>query len=366
MRTKQTEESLVEQIRSTAKKKVEPRKDFGKVPLIPTGSTLLNLACSDNPFGGFAGGEVVNLIGDKSSGKTFLFLTMLAEISQRKKFDEYQLVYDSVETTMHFDIPYLFGKRLAKRIESPMEDENGDECGSATIQDFHSCIQDLNSQKKSIVYGLDSFDALSSDEELVRAEEALKARDKGGKKAGSFNTEKTRGLSAMFRQIAQGIERTNSLLVIISQVRENLSNMPFVPKYVRAGGRALGHYSGHEIWMGVTKKIKRDGRVIGVECCARVTKNKLTGKIREANFSIYYDYGVDDVGSCVDFLVKEGVWKKRGQTIFAEELGLEETRDNLIKKIEEDGLEDRMKEITGDAWNRIEEELKPDRKRRYQ
>ena len=56
--------------------------------LIPTGSTLLNCACSDYYHGGYGVGKLINLIGDSSTGKTLLALTTFAEMCMFTKWDE--------------------------------------------------------------------------------------------------------------------------------------------------------------------------------------------------------------------------------------------------------------------------------------
>ena len=43
-----------------------------------TGSTLLNLAMTDNPYYGWPCGRMSNIIGDSSAGKSFLALTGLS------------------------------------------------------------------------------------------------------------------------------------------------------------------------------------------------------------------------------------------------------------------------------------------------
>ena len=68
--------------------------------LLSTGSTLLNLACSENPFGGFLKGKYYLLVGDSDSGKTFLSMSCFAEAMIQKPFKNYRLIYDYVEDGM--------------------------------------------------------------------------------------------------------------------------------------------------------------------------------------------------------------------------------------------------------------------------
>ena len=57
--------------------------------LLSTGSTMLNLALTDNPYGGYPKGCLVNVVGDSSSGKTFLCLNTLAEAVCSSAFEKY-------------------------------------------------------------------------------------------------------------------------------------------------------------------------------------------------------------------------------------------------------------------------------------
>ena len=91
---------LTEQIKNHSKKPVGRNESQAASPpliLIPTGSVLLNLACSNSKRGGFGAGKMVNLIGDSSSGKTLLALSMFAEVAKLKQFKDYHFVYDDVE-----------------------------------------------------------------------------------------------------------------------------------------------------------------------------------------------------------------------------------------------------------------------------
>ena len=119
--------------------------------------------------------------------------------------------------------------------------------------------------------------------------------------------------------------------------------------------------------MALAGKIKSRDRVIGSNVKVKVTKNKLTGKQRSVQFPIYYDYGADDLGSCIDFLVDDGYWSKKGDKIIAKEIGMEGTRKKLIVDIEGGvGAAQRVYETTQTCWQEIEASLKLDRKPKYE
>lgn len=331
---------------------------------IPTGSVLLNLACSDRIDGGWGAGKIANLIGDSSSGKTLLALSMFAECANRSEFDGYDFIYDDVEQACEFNMGKLFGSKVTDRIQAPQSD--GDtSLHSDTIQQFHANVFAAIESGRPFIYVLDSFDALTSSEELGRAEESAKATRDGKEVKGSYRMEKPKLISEMLRQIKARLRATNSFLLIISQTRDNIDPMSFEKK-TRSGGKALRFYSSHEVWMALAGKIKSKDRIIGSNVKVKVTKNKLTGKQREVKFPIYYDYGADDLGSCIDFLVEEGHWKKKGDRILADDIGLEGIRRKLITDIEEGARHLSLYQAVQSCWGQIEASLLLDRKPKYE
>lgn len=329
---------------------------------IDTGSTLLNLALSDNPFGGWRAGTIANLIGDSSTGKTLALLTSMA--LNHLKNPEYTNVHDDVEAGVGFNLGDMFGETFAESLEPPHVDKDGLPEHSNEIEGFQANIMDWLSKSEPFYYGLDSLDALDSCEDKKHREKQNDAYRKESDATGTYGMAKAKMMSTMLRGIKQDIDKTESFLNIISQVRDNIGN-PFNPKYV-AGGKALEFYCWHRVFLSHVGFIKAKDRKIGVKTRAKVGKNRETGKLREVDFSIYYDIGIDDVGSCVDFLLSENHWEKRKQTVIATEFEVEYTTTKLIEHIETNDLETELRKIVGKVWNGIEDSisLKGKRKKR--
>ncbi len=102
------------------------KKELKRADYLSTGSTLLNLACTGYPFRGFAKGYYYFIVGDSTSGKTFLSLTCLAEASINKNFKDYRFIYDNSEGGALMDIERFFGSGVAERIEPPSLTEEND------------------------------------------------------------------------------------------------------------------------------------------------------------------------------------------------------------------------------------------------
>ena len=347
---------LAKQIEKSADKK--PIAIIKRPSLFSTGSTLLNLACSDRWTGAFLPGSMINIIGDSHTGKTFLAHSILAEASLNKEFKDYGFYYDNAEAAITEGIRNMFGNALVNKLKTP--DKNG---SSTTIQEWRKNVWRIIQKGKPFIYILDSLDSLDSKE----AQKRLDNEAAGKEEKGSYRMEKPKILSEVLGTICRAMEKTSSLLIILSQTRDNINPMSFIPK-VRSGGKALKFYASIEMWLAKYGTIKSNGtnkRAIGTIVRVKVTKTKLTGKVREVNFSIYPSYGIDDVASCIDFLIAEKYWKQNKLKYHARDLGLFTTHDKLIMKIEEDSLERELKKEVGWAWKEIESSLVLDRKPRY-
>ncbi|MFA5153124.1 MAG: hypothetical protein WC554_11225 [Clostridia bacterium] len=315
--------------------------------LIPTGSTLLNLALSDSAKGGFYLGTMANIIGDSSAGKTLLLLSTFAEMTYNKNFDEHEFIYDEPEVALEFDIEKLFGKKVEDRI--------GRDITSSSVEDFHDNLLKKTKGKKPFIYGLDSLDAIRAEDDYTR-----------DVREGSYGGSKPKLISETLPKIAQGVKNTNSAVIIISQTRDNIG-VKFGNKKTRSGGKALKFFCTHELWMSVESHIKRKERNVGVNVKIKVSKNKLTGKERVIGFPVYYDYGIDDVVSCIDFLIEEKRWTKEKQTINTHGDFINGTEKILIPYIEENKeRRNKLIEITEECWKEVEESIATDRPPKYQ
>ena len=369
-----TEDYVDDVIETTERKSKESKREKRIIPteeLIPTGSTLLNLSLSDNYLGGYGLGKFSNLIGDQHAGKSLIALNMLAECCHLKRFNDYDLVYDDVEVANAFDIRYLFGDKVEKRITFNII--------SDSAEDFYGNIYKKIKRGKPFIWVLDTFDAIASEEDRERASNLADGKKAGG----TYGTSKPKLVSEMFRTIKSDIKNVEAFLLIISQVRSNLGfGSQFRPK-IRSGGKALGFYSTHESWLSIVQKIKEREMAIGsvIEC--RISKNKLTGKQRNVNLSIFYDYGIDDIGQNVDFLIEQGHWKKSGRDnddvrikrgrkkgasgniIIVPEFGFEGVRRKIIFDVENKNLDKELAALVGEVWKKREDGIKLDRRARY-
>ena len=364
VKANEVREVMSRSVLKTKKKEVIRDKD-----LLSTGSTLLNLALSGRPRGGYLKGKYFFIVGDSKSGKTWLSMTCLAEAARNPEFDDYAFHYDNVEDGMLADVEKFFGKKAAARLEPPKLDKHGEPAFSSTIEDFYFNVDDLVKKGRPFIYVLDSMDGLTSKDEEKKFDEQKEASRNGKETTGSYGDGKAKKNSAGMRKLLRGIRKTKSILIVICQTRDNINGM-FGETKTRSGGRALRFYATAEFWSAlvgqITKTIRGKKRKIGNYTQIQFKKNRLTGKEDQITIAIYPSYGLDDVGSCIDFMVEEGFWSggKKGEKINARDLGVKSTRDKLVRICED--RRDDLVEAVAKAWRTLAEESALQRRPRYE
>lgn len=247
---------------------------------------------------GVPSGKFINIVGDKSAGKTFLSNEFIAN-SHYEFGCKFKWAYDDCESGYSFDTENLYGfEIMPKNEEERIHSENVEDA-------FCNITKFCKSLKKSEfgIYVLDSLDGLTSKEQDDRAEERLKAFEDGKDfDKGTYGMGKQKYLSQeFFPQLCDTIANYNVLVIIISQIRENVDAFSF-EKYSRSGGKAMDFYAHSVLWIATCKKILKKDTPVGVVVKAKTTKSKTPRPYRECFFSFLYDYGLDSIGTNLDYV----------------------------------------------------------------
>jgi len=254
------------------------------IKFVSTGCTLLDCALG----GGAALGRTVNVVGDKSTAKTGTATEVMINFSIQ--FPKAKIAYR--ETEEAWDDEY------AEAMGLPIDriDFGDRENPIITVEDFHNDFEAFCDAQKGEpgLYVLDSFDALSDEAEMARD------IDKA-----SFGAAKAKKMSEMFRKITRKQAKANVLLLIVSQVRDNIGAM-FGEKHKRSGGKALDFYASQVFWLAHIKILRRTinkvERPYGIEILAKVKKNKVGMPFREAQFIFEFGFGINDLLASVTWL----------------------------------------------------------------
>jgi hypothetical protein len=224
---------------------------------------------------------------------------------------------------------------------------------------------------------LDSFDAIAPKADLDAVNKALADAADGKKAEGSYGTGKAKMNSSQLGEVCDLLREHGSVLIGISQTRQNIGfGSQYNPK-TYSGGEAIRFYCRLQLWTSIRenlqKKVLGKERHIGIVSQIKLTKNHLCGWQGKLELPILKGYGVDDLGSCVDYLVEEGVWQgkveKKGSReklhVTAPQFGVEGSREGVIRAVREMDLQGDLRRLVAERWAAVEEASRVDRDRRY-
>lgn len=351
---------------SLMSRRVRKDKPLRPKDSLSTGSTLLNLALSGMARGGLFVGKYYFIVGDSNSGKTWTSMTCFAEATLNERFANHRLIHDNAEDGVLMDVERYFGRAVQERMEPPGGTRESP-VYSSTVEDFYFHLDDAFDRGEPFIYVLDSMDALEAEADRKKFKERKNAKAKAKETTGSYGTDKAKLNSTGMRSVIARLKKSDSILIVISQTRDNLG-FGFNEK-TRSGGKSLRFYAHCEFWTSVVKTIKKKvndkDRKLGIICRAKVEKNRQTGRNVEVDIPIYWSVGIDDVGSCVDYLITEKHWSVSKGRVKADEFSLLLPKEELIQTIQAQGMETQLKAIVSQVWDEIKAACSPIRKSRY-
>lgn len=347
--------------KSLLTKKTDPGKPaIHRDDFLSSGSRMMNLAATGKTYGCFAKGHYYWFVGDSDSGKTWLTLTCLAEAAMNKHFKDYRFIFINSERGALMNMEHYYGKKMADRLETYELD---------TIEDFYYFLDDLYKDGRPFILIQDSMDVLDSKSAKDKFQKTKNAKT-GQKIAGSYGDGKAKINSTQLRAQIGRLQETGSILIIISQTRDNIGfGAQFNPK-TYSGGHALKFYATFQIWTSVmgmiSKKVGEKNREMGTRIKINIKKNRVTGRKRSTIIPIYHSVGIDDIGGMIDYLLEEGHWKKGSKGIMADELSTEPMKyEDLVAHVQEMDLEADLAKVVSSVWHAIEAKCAVTRKKRY-
>jgi len=301
---------------------------------VSTGSSVLDLAISNRPNGGVAVGRITEINGLESSGKSLIGTHILAETQKKGGV----AVYIDTETSVSREWLETIGVDVSKLLYLHVE----------TVEDIFECIESIitkirESDRERLVSIL--VDSLAGASTKVEMEADF---EKDG-----WATSKAIIVSKAMRKITQMIGRERIALIFTNQLRQKLGVM-FGDPWTTSGGKALPFHSSTRIRLKNMGQIKVGAKndVIGMKCRAQIIKNRLGPPLRHADFNLYFDSGIDDMGSWLTVLKDHKLLKIAGAWYTLEYKGKDikfQSKD-FEKKIEEnDGLKEHLYDKICDA-----------------
>ena len=257
------------------------------IEAISTGSMSLDLATG---IGGVPRGRIIEVFGPESSGKTTLTLHVIAEVQKTG------------------------GRAAFIDAEHALQPDYGEQALEIAEMLVRSGAIDL------VV--VDSVAALVPKHEIEGA--------MGDSAVGL----QARLMSQALRKLAGIINKTNTTIIFINQLREKIGVM-YGSSETTTGGRALKFFSSMRLDVRRIESIKSGDTVLGNRTKVKIVKNKVAPPFKQAEFDIMYGKGISKTGDVIDCAVEAKVIDKAGSWYSFDGNRIGQGRENVKKYMED-------------------------------
>ena len=252
------------------------------IEVVSTGSLGLDIALG---VGGLPRGRVVEIYGPESSGKTTLALHCVAEAQKKGGICAFVDAEHALDP--------VYARKLGVNVDDLLISQP--DAGEQALE-----IADTLVRSGAVdVLVIDSVAALVPRAEL----EGEMGDNQPGLQA--------RLMSQALRKLTASINRSNTMVIFINQIRMKIGVMYGSPE-TTTGGHALKFYASVRLDIRRIGAIKERDEVVGNQTRVKVVKNKLAPPFKQVEFDIMYGEGVSKVGELIDLGVKAGVVEKSG------------------------------------------------------
>ncbi len=293
-----------------------------KIDYIPTGCLSLD-ACIG--IGGIPRGRITEIFGPESSGKTTLALHVIAQAQKRGGYAAF------------IDAEHALDPHYASKI-------------GVNIKDLLISQPDYGEQALEITETLVRSNAI--DVVVIDSVAALVPRaELEGEMGDAHVGLQARLMSQALRKLTGSVNKSNTAVIFINQIREKIGVMFGNPE-TTTGGRALKFYTSLRLEIRKITSIKEGNTNIGSRTKVKVVKNKMAPPFKETEFDLTFDSGISYVGDVLDVAVEGNIIQKSGAWYSYGEERIGQGRESAKQYLEQNPdllgkIEQQVKEYLG-------------------
>jgi len=275
------------------------------IEAVSTGSLGLDVALG---IGGLPRGRVIEIYGPESSGKTTMTLHVVAEMQKLGG------------TAAFIDAEHALDPGYAEKLGVNVDEllVSQPDTGEQALE---ICDMLVRSAAVDVVV-VDSVAALTPKAEIEG--------DMGDTHVGL----QARLMSQALRKLTANIQRSNTMVIFINQIRMKIGVMFGSPE-TTTGGNALKFYSSVRLDIRRIGAIKKGDEVLGNETRVKVVKNKVAPPFKQVQFDIIYGEGISREGEIIDMGVNEGFVDKSGAWYSYDGTRIGQGKDNVRNFLKE-------------------------------
>lgn len=255
---------------------------YGEVPVYSTGSLSLDIGLG---IGGLPRGRIIEIYGPESSGKTTLALSTIAQAQKAGGTVAF------VDAEHALDVAYA-GK-LGVKVDEMLISQP--DTGEQALEIAETLVR----SGAVDVLVVDSVAALTPRAEIE------------GEMGDSHMGLQARLMSQALRKLTGAINRSQTLVIFINQIRMKIGVMFGNPE-TTTGGNALKFYASVRLDVRRIGSIKNGEEVIGNRTAVKVVKNKMAPPFAKIEFDLMYGEGISQEGDLLDLAVKKDFIDKSG------------------------------------------------------
>jgi len=311
---------------------------------ISSGCSMLDLAISNRPYGGFPVGRITEITGLEASGKSLLAAHTLAETQKKGGL----AVYIDTESATSSEFLSAIGVDLKTMLYVPLE----------TIEEIFETIETIvegvrkSDKDRLVTIVVDSIMGASTKIEMSAE------YDKDG-----YATSKSIILSKAMRKVTNWIARERICLIFTNQLRVKMG-VSFGDAWTTSGGKAIPFHASVRLRLKNTGMIKAKvngvEQVVGSKTNVQVVKNRMGPPHRKVDYEIYYDSGIDNYGGWLSIMKNFDLVKQSGAWYTLEDMDHEtgetfgelkfQSKDFVEKVINNPEAKDRLYKRICDAY----------------